>query len=407
MLQCQGSSARSAAALAQRLRRFAGSVDCHRAARRLLPSLSADQLLAFANGLLPPPARLPAGSAPAPDVTELLQVRCACQQPSLSSGSPRAGGWVVLAQSIPALQTRHGHVTRKLLRCTSADVGIRSACPPLLSTSQARWRCCVQALLFGAMQHSSLDSLLVLHALSVKASAALQRLRSPDADAEEVRVAGAQVCVCLEGNYPVPSNSSSASALQLLIQSLLQACMRPGHCKHTLCCLPSQACLRCKRHSHAVQELSAAVASLQSMHVSCMTSHASSSESTQQMRSHECKRLVMHHFALRLGLSQAGSCSELQGNAQQHGIHLQLTEDRLATPPEHKHKSKQKHKRKRGRSSLSDPEDSTLIDVGTTLKLDVRAGYTSYKGDVASLSEAAVCTCAVFAQHLIQEQTVA
>ena len=74
VLQCQGTSARSAEALMQRLRRFAGSVDCQKAARRLLPSLSANQLLAFANGLLPAPARPRAGSAPVPDVTELLQV---------------------------------------------------------------------------------------------------------------------------------------------------------------------------------------------------------------------------------------------------------------------------------------------------------------------------------------------
>ena len=212
--------------------------------------------------------------------------------------------------------------------------------------------------------------------------------------------------VDLEGSYIVPSNSSSASALQLMVWLLLRTCMQPALCKHMLCCPPSNSCYLSKWHSHAVQELNAAAASLQTMHVNCMASRARSSESTQQLRSHESRRLVLHHFALRLGLSQADSCSQLQGNAQQHGIQLQLTEERLATPPEHKHRSKHKHKRKRSRSSLSEQEDSTLIDVGTRLKLDVRAGYTSYKGDIASLSEAAVCTCAIFAQQLLQEQNL-
>ena len=74
MLQHNSGGKRAAQALARSLRQHAGCVDCQKATRRLLPRLSADQLLAFANGLLPRPARPQPGSSVSSDATELLQV---------------------------------------------------------------------------------------------------------------------------------------------------------------------------------------------------------------------------------------------------------------------------------------------------------------------------------------------
>lgn len=60
----------------------------------------------------------------------------------------------------------------------------------------------VQALIFGGMQHSGLDRLLVLHALSIKASAVLQLLQRPDADPAQwpVRAAAPSSVPCTLGD---------------------------------------------------------------------------------------------------------------------------------------------------------------------------------------------------------------
>lgn len=114
----------------------------------------------------------------------------------------------------------------------------------------------------------------------------------------------------------------------------------------------------------------------------------------------ESTRLILHHFAAYLHLSQAGSSDSLCMMAAQHGLELQLLQTSPKTSPGRKQKHQHKHKRKRHRVSLSDQQDSDMGVTGRMYAIDARAGGLAYHGEVANLGEAAACACAVFVQHL-------
>ena len=126
MLEHRKSPRRDVERLASDLRALAGIVSCPAAARRLLPHASGPQLLSFANGLLPAPARPQPGRAPEPHITELLQVQAPCpvvgqdqawhlctsaQGDAVLHSSEPAGAWVL--HSLSAVRVQHARLSAR------------------------------------------------------------------------------------------------------------------------------------------------------------------------------------------------------------------------------------------------------------------------------------------------------